>query len=83
MLSLDEVLKQNKARKAALAQGRVAAQENQGPSSESTGNRGPGVVSGGSPVTLEREVWNEVFQGEQFELPDTEFMKRHQELLPD
>ena len=45
LLSLNEVLRQNKARRAALAQGMTAVQENQGPSSESTGNRGPGVVS--------------------------------------
>ena len=55
-----------------MAQGRATAQGNLGLSGESTGNRGLGVVSGGSPVTLGREVWNEVFQGEQFALPDTD-----------
>ena len=59
--SLEEVLSKNKARRATLAQERAAVQENQGPSSESTSNRGPGVVSRGSPVTRGRDVWNEVF----------------------
>ena len=83
VLSLEEVLKRNRAQRAALAQRRAAAQGNQGPSSESTGNRGRGLVSGGSPVTLGREVWNEVFQGEQLEFPDTDFMKCLQSLLSD
>ena len=83
VLTLNEVQRQNRARRAALIQGMTAVLENQGPSSESTGNMVPGVISEGSPVTLGRDVWNEVFQGYQFVLPNTDFMKCLEELLSD
>ena len=51
--TLEEVLSQNRSRR--------AAQKNQGPSSKSTGNKGPSVVPGDSPGTVGRAVWNEMF----------------------
>ena len=39
--------------------------------------------SGSPPVALRIEAWNNVFQGEEFELPETEFMNHLQKSLPD
>ena len=78
--TLNEVLKQNRVEQ---AQKRAVAQRNQGPNYKSTCSKSPGVRSGSPPVALGRKIWNEVFQGEEFELPDTEFMNHLQELLPD
>ena len=39
------------------------------------------MLSGDSPGTLGSAMWKDMFQGEQFELPDTEFMKCLQKLL--
>ena len=57
--------------------------ETKGQAISQTGNKGLGVGSGSPLVALGREVWNEVFQGEEFKLPDIEFINLLQKLLPD
>ena len=75
-LSLDEVIRQNRARRAAMNQGTPVVQENTVPSSVDTGIGNTGGVSACPPITLGKEIWNQVFQGDNFVLPSTDFMKR-------
>ena len=68
--SLKEVLRQNKIQRAALNQGMSAVSGTLEPSSVSTSTMGTVGVSVSPPVTLGMNVWNEVFKGESFALPE-------------
>ena len=79
LLSLDDVTKKPKetagSKKTPAEQGGMGKGK-EGGESETTISR-----SGKIPITLRRQMWNEVFHGDNCVLLDTEFMKHLQDFL--